>query len=138
MGQARDVAEEFYRRFGAGDLAGVTALFADDCTTVTPAGSFTNEEHEAFGQSFRDALPDARMEVVRAVEGADDVYLTGRFKGTHKGDLVSPQGTVPASGNSLDLPFADYFRVHDGKIVEHEVIWDQMGMLAQLGALPPG
>jgi ketosteroid isomerase-like protein len=36
------------------------------------------------------------------------------------------------------MPFADYFRVRDGKIVEHEVIWDQMGMLAQLGALPAG
>lgn len=33
---------------------------------------------------------------------------------------------------------ADYFRVADGRIVEHEVIWDQLGLLAQLGALPGG
>ncbi len=135
MGEARELAERFYERFGAGDLAGVTALFADDCATVTPAGRFDPAQHEAFARAFRNALPDAHMEVVRAVEGTDDVYFTGRFKGTHTGDLVSPQGTVPASGNSLDLPFADYFRVRAGKIVEHEVIWDQMGMLAQLGAL---
>ncbi len=77
------------------------------------------------------------MEVVRAVEADGEVYLTGRFKGTHTGDLVSPEGTIPASGTSLDLPFADYFRVSGGKIVEHEVIWDQMGLLAQLGALQP-
>ncbi len=138
MGEALDLAKHFYERFGAGDLAGVTALFADDCTTVTPAGSFNNEEHEAFGRSFKVGLPDAHMELVRAVEAGDEVYVTGRFQGTHEGDLVSPQGTIPASGNSLDLPFADYFRVRDGRIVEHEVIWDQMGMLAQLGAPPAG
>jgi ketosteroid isomerase-like protein len=138
MGEARDVAERFYERFGGDDLAGVTALFADGCSTVTPAGTFDKVEHEAFGRAFRDAFPDARMVVVRAVEAGDEVYVTGRFEGTHEGDLVAPQGTIPASGRSLAMPFADYFRVRAGKIVEHEVIWDQMGMLAQLGALPAG
>ncbi|MGH9279650.1 MAG: ester cyclase [Acidimicrobiales bacterium] len=138
MGSARDVAEQFYDRFGAGDLKGLSDLFADDCVTVTPGGTFSVAEHEEFGRSFKNALPDARMEVVRAVEAGDEVYLTGRFKGTHQGDLVSPQGTIPASGNSLDMPFADYFKVSGGRIVEHEVIWDQMTMLGQLGALPPG
>ena len=138
MGDARDVAERFYERFGAGDFEGVTAFFADDCITVTPAGSFNNTEHEEFGRVFKAAFPDGHMELVRAVEAGGEVYITGRFKGTHEGDLVSPQGTIPASGNSLDMPFADYFRVSDGKISEHEVIWDQLGMLGQLGALPGG
>jgi ketosteroid isomerase-like protein len=138
MGRARQVAELFYERFGGNDLAGVTALFAEDCSTVTPAGSFTATEHEAFARTFKNALPDAHMEVVRAVEAGDEVYITGRFVGTHQGDLVSPQGTIPASGNILDMPFADYFRVSGDKIVEHEVIWDQMTMLGQLTAQPGG
>ena len=138
MGEARDMADTFYEHFGAGDLKAVTALFADGCVTVTPAGTFTPEEHEAFGQGFKNAFPDSRMEVVRAVESADEVYITGRFKGTHTGPLVSPQGTIPPSGQPLDLPYADYFRVAGGRIVEHEVIWDQLGFLGQLGALPGG
>lgn len=28
-------------------------------------------------------------------------------------------------------------RVSEGRIVEHEVIWDQMTLLGQLGATPP-
>ena len=138
MGRARDVAERFYERFGANDLEGVTALFAEDCATVTPAGSFSPAEHEEFGRTFKNALPDAHMEIVRAVEAGDEIYITGRFKGTHQGDLVSPQGTIPASGNILDMPFADYFRVSGDKIVEHEVIWDQITMLGQLAAQPEG
>lgn len=138
MGQARDLAERYYEHFGSGDWQSAAALFADDCITMTPSGSFNVAEHETFGRVFRAALPDAHMELVRAVDAGDEVYITGRFKGTHEGDLVSPQGTIPASGNTLDMRFADYFRVSGGKIVEHEVIWDQMAMLGQLGALPQG
>jgi steroid delta-isomerase-like uncharacterized protein len=137
MGQARDVAQRFYDSFSAGDLDAAMANFADSCVTVTPAGSLSNEEHEAFGRAFKDALPDARMDVIRAVESGDEVYVRGRFKGTHQGDLVTAQGAIPASGNSLDLPFVDYFRVADGKVVAHEVCWDQMDMMRQLGAGPP-
>ena len=137
MGSTQELVEQFYERFGAGDFEGVNALFAEGCLTVTPSGTFTVAEHEAFGRTFKNAFPDAHMEVVRAVEAGDEIYLTGRFKGTHDGDLVSAQATIPASGNPLDMPFADYFRVSDGRIVEHEVIWDQLGFLGQLGALPP-
>ena len=138
MGRARELAELYYEHFGAGDFERATALFAEECLTVTPSGIFSLAEHEASGRVFKSALPDAHMELVRAVEGDDEVYITGRFRGTHQGDLVSPQGTIPASGNTLDMPFADYFRVSGGRIIEHEVIWDQMTLLAQLGAFPQG
>jgi SnoaL-like polyketide cyclase len=69
------------------------------------------------------------------VESDDQVVVCGRFRGTHTGALESPQGAIPASGNSIDVPFMDYFRVENGRIVEHEVVWDQMAMLGQLGAM---
>lgn len=136
MGEARDLAERYYQLFAARDFDGATALFTDDCITLTPIGALDNAAHLAFSQAFKNALPDARMELIRAVEAGDEVHITARFKGTHSGDLVSPQGTIPASGNQMDLFFADYFRVSNGKIAAHEIIWDQVAMLAQLGALP--
>jgi predicted ester cyclase len=122
--------------FAAGDFAALTALFADDCMSVTPAGTFDNADHRAMIGAFLAAFPDAHHDVQRAVEAGDEVYLSGRFKGTHTGDLVGPNGTIPASGRPLDLPYIDYFRVVDGKIVAHEVIWDQVCLLGQIGALP--
>ena len=135
MGAARELAQGFYDLFGAGDFEGATALYADDCITVTPPGNLNNAEHEAFGRAFKNAFPDGHMQVDRVVESGDEVCMIGRFKGTHQGDLVSPGGTIPASGNSLDLPFADYFRVSEGKIAAQESIFDQMTLLGQLGAL---
>jgi hypothetical protein len=60
--------------------------------------------------------------------------FTGRFKGTHQNDCATPLGVIPASGNPLDMFFADYFRVAEGKIVECVAVWDRLGLVAQLGA----
>jgi steroid delta-isomerase-like uncharacterized protein len=136
MGAALETAKRFYAAMGAGDFAGMTACFSADCPTVTPAGTMNPAEHEAFGRSFKAALPDAHMAIEKAVEAGPEVFVAGRFRGTHTGALVTPQGTLPASGKPLDLPYADYFRVEDGKIIEHRVYWDQADMMTQLGASP--
>lgn len=140
MGEARQVVDRFHDCFAASDWDGARACYADDCLTVVPgAGALDNDAHMQMGMSFKAALPDGHMEVVRAVEDGDEVFVGGTFAGTHTGDMVTPQATIPASGNELALPFADYFRVADGKIVEHNVVFDQLTFATQLGAGPgPG
>jgi len=137
VGEARDVAEAYYKHFEAGDMDGAAALFGEGCIHVTPSGQQTNEEHRMFGGSFKDAVPDAGMHISTAVESGEDIAIEGQFKGTHSGDLVSPQGTIPASGRTIDLRYSDFFKVKGGKIVEHRIYWDQMDMMQQLGAMPP-
>lgn len=134
MNEAQQVAQRFYDYFAAGDFSSAKLLFDDDCITVLPMGSMDLAEHEAMVRAFKNGLPDARMEVVRVVEEGDEAYISARFTGTHSGDLVTPGGTLPASGKTLDMPFVDYWRVEAGKVVAHEVVWDQLGMMAQLGA----
>lgn len=55
MSEVRDVVERFY-----GCFTGV----AGGCITVTPAGAFDAEAHEASGRSFKAAIPDAGMEIL--------------------------------------------------------------------------
>ena len=133
MGEARAVAEQFFERFGAGDLDGAFALFASDCIALTPSGPLDNSKHHAAARALKRALPDSYMELLRVLELDDEVYVTGRFRGTHEGDLVTPIGTVPASGRTLDLLFVDYFRVRHGLIVECEAVRDRLDMILQLG-----
>jgi predicted ester cyclase len=136
MGEALKAAEAFYDAFATADVANWLPLFSSDCITVTPAGALDHAGHEALGRAFHAAFPDARMEVVRTLESGDEVYITGRFKGTHTGDLVSPNGTIPATGQPIDFGYVDYFRVVDGTIMAEEVVWDQLTFLAQVGAFP--
>jgi ketosteroid isomerase-like protein len=35
----------------------------------------------------------------------------------------------------VTFPFADFFQVRDGRCVSHRIYWDNMAMMAQLGAL---
>ena len=136
MGAALDTVNKFFDAFAKGDMDSADALFADDCRFAMPNGPMNKTEHRAMGEAFKAGLSDSHMVVDHAVDGGDEVFLEGRFVGTHDGDLQSPGGTIPASGNKLDLPFADYFKVSGGKVVEHRTYFDQVTMLSQLGAMP--
>jgi ketosteroid isomerase-like protein len=61
--------------------------------------------------------------------------VEGRFVGTHTGPLAAPDGDVEPSGASVDLRFADFSRVQDGKIVSYHTYYDQLGLLTQLGLM---
>jgi predicted ester cyclase len=137
VGETREVVERFFERFGAGDIAGAMGCFGPECISLTPAGAVNNATHGAAAQALKNALPDSRMELIRILESGDEINVTGRFKGTQENELATPRGTIPASGNTLDLLFVDYFRVANGKIVECEAVRDRLDMIAQLGGIPP-
>ncbi len=131
--KVREVIEQFYERFGAGDLINAFGCIAPDCIAVGLSGPMNNDEHMAAARRLKSAMPDCQMELIRTLEAGDEIYVTGRFKGTHKNDLQTPLGTIVAAGKTLDLLFVDYFRVENGKIVECEVVRDRLGMIVQLG-----
>ena len=137
MGQTRDVVERFFERFGSGDIDGALECFAPDCISITPSGALSNARHHAAARALKAALPDSHMELIRVLESDDEIYVTGRFKGTQEHDLATPLGRIAATGKTLDLLFVDYFRVMDGKIIECEAVRDRLGMILQLRGVPP-
>jgi len=136
MPDGMSVIEGFYAAFKKSDWKALSASFAPDCVTVTPGGPVNVEQHEQMIKSFKTALPDAHMVVRNTVHAGEWIAVEGHFKGKHEKDLVGPAGTIPPKGKTIDLPYADFFRIRGGKIVEHRVYWDQMAMLQQLGAMP--
>ena len=136
-GKPRVTAQTYYDLFAAGKIDDAAKLFDASCVTLMPGGALNRAEHEGMGNAFKAAFPNSRMAVDKVVETGDDVVFLGHFEGTHSGDLQSAAGTIPASGNELNLRFIDYFKVEGDKIVDHQTIFDQMEMLGQLGALPP-
>jgi len=136
MGQARETVERFFELFAAGKITDATELFDPSCITLMPTGPLSQAEHEGMGHAFKAGLPDSRMAIDRVVESGDEIVVLGHFTGTHSGDLHSAGGTIPASGQALNLRFMDYFKVVAGRIVDHQTIFDQVEMLTQLGAMP--
>ena len=136
MGQASETAQRFFDLFAQGELDAILEFTGPDCTHLGPSGPQDNTQWRDYGAAFRNALPDAHMEVESMVESGDDVAIRGRFAGKHTGALVAPHGEIPPSGNTVDLPFADFFTVTDGTITAHYTYWDQLTMMGQLGVTP--
>ena len=133
MGAALDLVREFFDAFAEGDVERADAVFDEGCAFVMPMGPMTKAEHRMMGLGFKAALPDSHMEIDHVVDNGDEVFVEGRFVGTQTGDLPTPDGgAIPASGNKLELGFADYFKATGGKIVEHRTYFDQATMLGQL------
>ena len=61
-------------------------------------------------------------------------YLMNRFdaEGTHNGEFFG----VPATGKPVKISGINIMRIADGKIAEHWVQYDIMGMMQQIGAIP--
>ncbi|HUO74104.1 MAG TPA: ester cyclase [Solirubrobacteraceae bacterium] len=138
MTELSAVVQSFYDHWAAGEVSESRPMFTDDAVIVTPAGTFGIDAHEQMGHAFMAAFPDSHMDISRMVSVGDEVWVTGSFRGTQTGDLVGEQGTIPASGKDIDLPFAEVFTIRDGRIARQETYWDQMTMMAQIGALPTG
>jgi len=57
------------------------------------------------------------------------------FTGTHRGDFMG----IPATGNRVTMEAIHIFRFDGGRMAEHWVARDDLGMMRQIGAVtPPG
>jgi steroid delta-isomerase-like uncharacterized protein len=137
MSDLLSMVHAHYDALNHGDLDAAAALFADDVETITPGGTLKGRDaFRALGEGFLAAVPDMRHEIVRTFEDGDTIVVEGVYSGTQTGPLVTPQGTLPASGNAFAFPFVDIMQARDGRCVSHRVYWDNVTFLAQLGAIP--
>lgn len=96
----------------------------------------------AVGAWLRAGLPDLRF--VDTITVADDSHaLTyAVLTGTHTGPLVvyrdgRPQRIYPATGRPVRVRQTHIATLRDGDVVSHDAVRDDLGMLGQLGVLPP-
>lgn len=83
--------------------------------------------------AFLSAFPDMRVTVESQLGEGDLVANRGALTGTHQGDFMG----IPATGKPVNVKFIDMWRLEDGKAVENWVRLDIMGLMVQLGVVPP-
>ena len=137
MGDNRNVVQQFYEQFGAGDLDAAIAVFSVGVRINDPGlGSVEGlDALRSYLEGLKGPVPDARAIVERIFEADDTVIVEGRFTGTNTGPLPGPDGDLPPSGRTVDLPFADFARISDHQIVEYRTYYDQVGLFTQLGLM---
>ena len=87
-------------------------------------------------KGWKTAMPDAAGTVTSAVGGGNTAALEVTWKGTQTGPLVTPEGTIPASGKRQETPGAIVFTFAGDKIKETHQYFDLLTFLKQIGAQP--
>ena len=88
---------------------------------------------KAFIGMFISAFPDIKMTVEDEIAEGDKVVTRWTAIGTHTGELMG----IPATGKQVTIKGLDINRFSGGKNVEHWGQMDQMGLMQQLGVVPP-
>jgi len=121
-------------RWNAGDLDGYLRLYDDSIrlhgNTPKP---MDKPAVRAFYQAIFAAFPGNRLDL-HEIFGVDE-RLTCRFtlSGEHKGTFLG----VPATGTQIALPGITILHFRDGRCIERWSCADMLGVLVQIGAVPP-
>ena len=91
------------------------------------------EGYKQFVTMYRTAFPDLQFTIKDQIAEEDKVVIRWSTTGTHKGELMG----IPPTGLTAPTPGITIGRYTGGKCVESWAIWDALGMLQQLGVIPP-
>jgi steroid delta-isomerase-like uncharacterized protein len=75
---------------------------------------------------------DGHWDVQEVFSAGDRVVARWTGSGTHEGELMG----VPPTGRPIAVEAISVFRIADGKIAEEWTVWDALGLLQQVGAVP--
>ena len=116
-----------------GRLDVVDELIAADFVDHSPFPGVppTREGVKMLFAGLRAAFPDLRVTIAEQIAEDERVATRKTFRGTHRGDFLG----VPASGRPVEFEVIDILTFESGKITEHRVVLDQLGLLRQLGAM---
>jgi len=120
--------------FNQGNIAVIEQIASSDFVYHHATGKdLSIEAYKQMSSMTQNAFPDAHMKI-------DDLFAEGykvaclwTIKCTHTGEY---QG-IPPTGKKITFQGINIFRIADGKIAE---VWSQfnvLGMMQQLGVIPP-
>jgi steroid delta-isomerase-like uncharacterized protein len=129
---ARRFVEEVINKHNA---AACDQLLAKDYKDHTPPPGVPptlEGMKQAFGMFFT-AFPDMHFHIEDIIAEGDKVVVRGTGHGTHKGEFMG----IPPTGKQFSTPEIHICRYANGKMTEHWGAEDSLGMLIQLGIVPP-
>jgi steroid delta-isomerase-like uncharacterized protein len=127
LGANERTVRKIYDAFNARDIPALSALFTDDCET-TDMG--TRRRYRGFAgfmewvKPFADALPDSTATPTHVVANGEWVATEHVGRGTHTAPFVTPDGDIAPSERTIEIRFAEFFRLEDGKVAEFRAYWD--------------
>jgi steroid delta-isomerase-like uncharacterized protein len=122
--------------FNRGNMDVADELFAASFMFHDPANHedwHGPESVKQYAAMMRAAFPDLRYTVEDQIAEGNRVSTRYTASGTHEGELL---GIAP-TGNRVEITGISIMRIEGGRIEEIWENYDALGMLQQLGVIPP-
>ena len=122
-----------------GDYAAQAAMWAPDA--INNGRPMSIDEIRSQLEDIHRAFPDHASTALETTASGDLVIVLTRTSGTHRGAAQTGiyggmlRGAKPL-GKHFEVLRAHWWRFKDGKIVWHQVVSDDLGMMRQLGLIP--
>lgn len=131
----RSVRRAIEEGWNPANLAVIDELYAADFLFHQESGEAVRgiEAFKAWIGTIHGAFPDIRYQIEAMYAESDKVATRYTVRGTHTGDFRG----LPATGRSFNLSGHLIHRVVDGQKTEGWGIWDTLGLMTQLGVIPP-
>ena len=84
-------------------------------------------------RSMRAGFPDLDFSIKEQITEGDKVASRFEWTGTHQGAFLG----VPATGKSVRVWGVVVDRLQEGRIKETRILMDTLGLMMQLGVIPP-
>jgi steroid delta-isomerase-like uncharacterized protein len=115
-----------------GDLSVADKVFAADCVihiNGSPDPDLSVAGFQQMVAGLLAAFPDLRFRIDDQVVAGDRIATRWVAEGTNS----APFGNVPATGRRVRVDGLILDHVVDGRVAERWELWDQAGMMQQLG-----
>ncbi|MFR9806272.1 ester cyclase [Pseudonocardia sp. RS010] len=121
-------------RWNAGDLEGYLEIYSEDIRLhgLSPE-PLDMQGARATYQAMFAAFPENHLELHETFSDGDRLTCRFTLTGRHDGDYMG----IPPTGRDISLPGITILHFRDGRCVERWVCADTLGLLVQLGVVPP-
>ena len=129
------VSRRFHEAIGKGSAQAVQKELAPNFVAHFPGvpGPLDAEGFKQLVNVFGSAFPESHFDLADEIAVGDKVVTRWTYHAVHSGAF---QG-IPPTGKHISMTGITILRLTGGKIVENTVELDQLGLLQQLGIVPP-
>ena len=120
--------------FNQKDLHAFEAYFSQNLKdhALPPGVPEGFEGRKLFYLAMLAAFPDMQVKIEDVFGEDDKLVLRWSARGTHNGDMMG----IPPTGKQISVGGIAIDRFENGQSVEHWEVFDQVGLMQQLGVIP--
>ena len=126
------IVRRFIEELDKGNLEGAMEFIETDFVFHGPNGPLDRQGFKQVASVVYAAFSDLSHTIEDQIAEGDRVVTRGTMGGTHQGEF---QG-IAATQKRMMMTEISIDRLSGGKIIEHRVVADALGMMQQLGAIP--